>query len=61
VDLLYLTPARSQLFRALPELEWPKRFSVRAARAIVNRIEPASRRTLVARKLEELLDARPAR
>jgi len=61
VDLLYLTPARSQLFRALPELEWPKGFSVRTARAIVSRIEPVSRRTLVARKLEELLDTRSAR
>jgi predicted transcriptional regulator of viral defense system len=61
VDFLYLTPARSRLFRALPELEWPKRFRVREARAIVNLIEPASRRTLVTRKLEELLDARHAR
>jgi len=42
VDFLYLTPARSNLFRVLPELEWPKRFSVRAARSIVKRIEPVS-------------------
>ena len=26
VDSLYPTPARSRLFRALPELEWPKAF-----------------------------------
>jgi len=44
VDFLYLTPARSNLFRALPELEWPKRFSVRRARSIVKRIEPVKRR-----------------
>jgi predicted transcriptional regulator of viral defense system len=55
VDFLYLTPARSRLFRAVPELAWPKRFSVRAARAIVRRVEPARRRTLVAGKLERLL------
>jgi predicted transcriptional regulator of viral defense system len=55
VDFLYLTPARSNLFRALPELEWPKRFGVSAARAIVKRIEPPRRRTLVSRKLEALL------
>lgn len=61
VDFLYLTPARSQLFRALPEIEWPKRFRPRAARAMVNLIEPASRRTLVARKLEDLLNARHSR
>jgi len=51
VDFLYLTPARSRLFRALPELEWPKSFSVRRARSIVKRIEPARRRTLVSRGL----------
>lgn len=58
VDYLYLTPARSGLFRSLPELEWPRRFRANVARAMVNRIEPPSRRTLVARKLEELLAAR---
>jgi hypothetical protein len=61
IDFLYLTPARSKLFRALPALEWPKRFSVRAARAIVKRIDPPRRRTLVARKLEELLETRRGR
>jgi len=55
VDFLYLTPARSNLFRALPELEWPKRFSVRQARSIVKRIEPVRRRTLVSRVLDGLL------
>ena len=56
VDFLYLTPARSNLFRALPELEWPKRFSVRLARSIVKRIEPVRRRTLVSRALDRLLE-----
>lgn len=56
VDFLYLTPARSNLFRALTELEWPKRFSVRAARSIVKRIEPVRRRTLVSRALDRLLE-----
>lgn len=58
VDFLYLTPARSQLFRALPELEWPKRFSARRARAIAGRVEPARRRTLVACRLDALLEER---
>lgn len=58
VDFLYLTPARSNLFRVLPELEWPKRFSVRAARSIVKRIEPVRRRTLVSRALDRLLEER---
>lgn len=58
VDFLYLAPARSQLFRALPELEWPRRFSVRKARAIVGRIEAERRRTLVSRRLDALLERR---
>ena len=58
VDFLYLRPARSKLFRALPELEWPRAFSARVARSIVGRIEPARRRTHVSRRLEQLLEAR---
>ena len=61
VDFLYLTPARSKLFRALPELEWPKRFRASAARAMVQRIAPVRRRTLVARRLEALLETRTRR
>lgn len=58
VDFLYLTPARSRLFRALPELEWPKEFRVSVARAIVRRIEPTRRRTMVARAFDALVAAR---
>ncbi len=58
VDFLYLAPARSGLFRALPELEWPKAFKVGVARSIVGRIEPDARRRSIARRLEELLQAR---
>jgi predicted transcriptional regulator of viral defense system len=61
VDFLYLAPARSGLFRALPELEWPKKFRVSTARAIVERIVPVRRRTLVARRLEALLKTRTNR
>jgi predicted transcriptional regulator of viral defense system len=58
VDFLYLTPARSRLFRALPELEWPRTFRRSVARSIVRRIEPASRRRRVRLALEKLLEAR---
>ena len=61
VDVLYLTPARSRLFRALPELEWPRAFRVSVARDIVRRIEPARRRTFVAKKLDALLSSRRGR
>lgn len=58
VDFLYLAPARSRLFRALPELEWPKGFKVRLARSILKRVTPLRRQRIVARKLEELLQTR---
>jgi len=61
VDFLYLAPARSKLFRALPELEWPKRFRAGVARDMVRRIEPARRRAFVAAKLDALLSARHGR
>ena len=61
VDFLYLTPARSRLFRALPELEWPKTFTRSVARSIVGRIEPPSRRRSVSLSLEKLLGARRER
>ena len=54
VDFLYLGPARSRLFRALPELGLPPKFSVKRARAILARIEPP-RRPLVGRALERAL------
>jgi hypothetical protein len=43
LDLLYLRPARSNLFRALPELELPPTFDVASARQMIQRIA-ASRR-----------------
>jgi predicted transcriptional regulator of viral defense system len=58
VDFLYLAPTRSRLFRALPELEWPKAFRAGVARDFASRIEPVSRRRAVARKLEQLLATR---
>jgi predicted transcriptional regulator of viral defense system len=58
VDFLYLAPARSKLFRALPELAWPRSFRVNAARDMVRRIEPARRRASVAAKLDALLQTR---
>ena len=57
VDFLYLAPARSMLFRALPELERPAGFSTRRARAITERIESPRRRTMVRRALDRVLDA----
>jgi len=58
VDFLYLAPARSRLFRALPELELPARFSRRRARAFVARIGSARRRAMVSRALDAIVRGR---
>jgi predicted transcriptional regulator of viral defense system len=55
VDFLYLAPARSNLFRALPEVELPRRFRPRLARSMTNRIESTRRRAMVRRSLEAIL------
>lgn len=55
VDFLYMAPARSKLFRALPELELPTSFSPGRARAIVARIGSTRRRAMVSRALESIV------
>jgi hypothetical protein len=61
VDFLYLSPTRSRLFAALPEVELPRGFRRAEARRWVARIPSARRRTIVARKLNDVLArARPS-
>ncbi len=55
IDFLYLSPARSNLFRALPELDLPKSFSAKKVRKIIGRIRSARRKKLVKRLFEELM------
>ena len=55
IDVLYLAPARSKLFRALPELELSARFSRRRAHAIVARIGSGRRRVMVSRALATIM------
>jgi len=55
LDALYLTPARSRFFAALPEVEIPRRFDREAAWGWVGRIPPGPRREVVRRRLEALL------
>jgi predicted transcriptional regulator of viral defense system len=56
VDTLYLTPARSRLFSALPELTLPSGFSKRRARSYLRLIESKRRRAMVSQRLEKLFD-----
>jgi predicted transcriptional regulator of viral defense system len=61
VDFLYLGPARSGLFHALPELELPRGFTASRTRAIAARIPSRRRRAMVERALERLLEAKSPR
>ncbi|MGB7296794.1 MAG: hypothetical protein WBC70_14505 [Candidatus Aminicenantales bacterium] len=61
IDFLYLSPARTRLFRALPELEFSKGFRFEEARKIIRRIRSVRRRNHVSRLFEELLKARAGR
>jgi len=54
IDFLYLSPARTRLFRALPELEFSKEFKVNEARKIIGKIRPVRRRNHVSRLFEEI-------
>ena len=58
IDFLYLSPARTRLFRALPELELPGRFKVKEARKIIRRIRAVRRRNHVSRLFEQLFKSR---
>jgi predicted transcriptional regulator of viral defense system len=55
LDYLYLRPARSNLFRALPELELPAKFNVQSTRRMIQRIPSVRRRTLVAGAFDKLM------
>jgi len=55
LDVLYLTPARSRLFAALPEVEIPSNFDKKEARRWVRRIPEGPRRRAVQQRLEALL------
>jgi len=57
IDYLYLSPSKSNLFKALPELEFPKSFAVKRARRIINRIRSTRRKNLVKKLFEELLSS----
>jgi hypothetical protein len=55
VDFLYLSPTRGRLFASLPEVELPPRFRKGAAREWLRRIPSERLRTIVARRLNQLL------
>ncbi|MGO8968852.1 MAG: type IV toxin-antitoxin system AbiEi family antitoxin domain-containing protein [Myxococcaceae bacterium] len=54
-DFLYLTPTRTRLFAALPELELPAGFRPAQTRAWLRRIRSQRLRTIAEARLEQLL------
>lgn len=54
MDLLYLSPARSRLFAALPELELPADFDFKKAGQMIKRVASEKRRKIVQRKFEKI-------
>jgi len=56
LDVFYLTPARSRLFSALPEVEKPRAFNVAEARRIISRIPFPARRVMVAQRFKQWID-----
>ncbi len=59
IDFLYLGPARTRLFRNLPELALPRGFKISEARKFIRRIRSLRRRNHVSRHFEQLLKSRP--
>jgi predicted transcriptional regulator of viral defense system len=55
LDFLYMGPAKSKLFRSLPELELPKKFNFRNVHRMIQQINSPRRRTLVERRFQELM------
>lgn len=55
LDFLYMGPAKSKLFRSLPELELPRKFNVRGMRQMIHRISSPGRRTLLEKRFQELM------
>ncbi|MFH0881234.1 MAG: hypothetical protein V2A34_16095 [Lentisphaerota bacterium] len=55
LDVLYLSPAKSRLFAALPELEFPKKINMRRLRQMMEKIASRRLQTLVGSRLESLL------
>lgn len=56
LDFLYLSPAKSRLFTALPEIEFPPKFNIKRAQRMIKKITDVRRRTLVLRRFNQLLE-----
>jgi predicted transcriptional regulator of viral defense system len=60
IDFFYLSPAKSKLFRALPEVELPRSFRPKTAHNIISHIMSERRRVLVKNLFEDFI-SKPGR
>jgi predicted transcriptional regulator of viral defense system len=56
MDFLYLSQAKSRLFTALPEVEFPPKFNIKWAQSMIQKITDTRRRTLVLSRFNRLLE-----
>lgn len=56
LDILYLSQARSRLFAALPEVEFPPQFNIKRAHNMIRKITDSRRRTFVLNRFHRLLE-----
>jgi predicted transcriptional regulator of viral defense system len=57
VDVCYFSPTRSRLFKRLPEIEIPRRFSWNKTLVLASKIKSQARRTFVEHALATLRDS----
>jgi hypothetical protein len=58
LDFFYLSPAKSNLFRALPELDFPAAFRVQTARRMIRQAGHSRRITLLEKRFADFLSKR---
>ena len=56
IDIIYLSAAKSRLFRSLPEVELPKNFNLNTAQSIISHISSPRRRVMVENRFEKFLE-----
>ena len=57
VDIYYLSPTRTRLFKSLPDIEFPARFSWTKTFQTASKIKSRARRTFVESALESMRDS----
>ncbi|MEI6421918.1 MAG: hypothetical protein WCP55_06835 [Lentisphaerota bacterium] len=55
LDFFYLSPAKTGLFCTLPELEIPKKFSVKRAKHMINKLPASRRKSILEGKFHDML------